>query len=69
MPLIVIEHGSRRIHLAGISATPDGVVWTTQSARNFLMDPGARMTPVKFLLRDRAGQCTSSSTPCSRRQG
>jgi putative transposase len=57
--LIVIEHGTRRVHLAGITANPDGA-WTTQAARNFLMDLGARMTSVKFLIRDRAGQFTAS---------
>jgi transposase InsO family protein len=57
--LIVIEHGTRRVHLAGITANPDGV-WTTQAARNFLMDLVERGTSVKFLIRDRAGQFTSS---------
>jgi putative transposase len=57
--LIVIEHGTRRVHLAGVTANPDGA-WTTQMARNFLMDPGHRATPVKFLIRDRAGQFTGS---------
>ena len=57
--LIVIEHGTRRVHLAGITASPDGA-WTAQAARNFLMDLGARVTLVKFLIRDRAGQFTSS---------
>jgi putative transposase len=56
--LIVIEHGTRRVHLAGITAHPDGA-WTTQAARNFLMDLGARATSVKLLIRDRAGQFTS----------
>jgi len=57
--LIVIEHGTRWVHLAGITAHPDGA-WTTQAARNFLMDPGARAASVKFLIRDRAGQFTDS---------
>jgi putative transposase len=57
--LIVIEHGTRRVHLAGITANPDGA-WTTQAARNFLMDLGQRTASVKFLIRDRAGQFTDS---------
>jgi transposase InsO family protein len=57
--LIVIEHGTRRAHLAGITAHPDGA-WTTQAARNLLMDLGQRAATVKFLIRDRAGQFTSS---------
>ncbi len=55
--LIIIEHGTRRVHLAGITANPDGA-WTTQAARNFLMDLGQLTTSIKFLLRDRAGQST-----------
>ena len=57
--LIVIEHGTRHVHLAGITANPDGA-WTTQAARNFLLDIGQRAASVKFLIRDRAGQFTSS---------
>jgi putative transposase len=57
--LIVIEHGARRVHLADITTHPDGG-WTTQAARNFLMDLGAHATSVKFLIRDRAGQFTGS---------
>ena len=57
--LVVIEHGTRRAHLAGVTAHPDGA-WTTQAARNFLMDLGQRMASVKFLIRDRAGQFTGS---------
>ncbi len=51
--LIVIEHGTRRVHLAGIAANPNGA-WTIQAACNVLMDLGQRATSVKFLIRDRA---------------
>jgi putative transposase len=57
--LIVIEHGTRHVYLAGITANPDGA-WTTQAARNLLMDLGTRATSIKFLIRDRAGQFTGS---------
>ena len=57
--LIIIEHGTRRAHLAGITANPDGA-WTTQAARNFLMDLDQRAASIKFLIRDRAGQFTGS---------
>jgi putative transposase len=65
--LILIEHGTRRVHLAGITANPDGA-WASQAARNFLMDLGQRATSIKFLIRDRAGQFTAPSTPRSRRK-
>jgi putative transposase len=57
--LIVIEHGTRQVHLAGITMHPDGA-WTTQAAPNFLMDLGQRAASVRFLTRDRAGQFTES---------
>src|SRR5580704_7707157 len=57
--LIVVEHGTRRVHLAGVTAHPDGA-WATQAARNFLMDLGQRAASVKFLIRDRAGQFTGN---------
>ena len=57
--LIVIEHGTRHVHLAGLTANPDGV-WTTQAARSFLMDLGHRTASIKFLIRDRAGQFTGA---------
>jgi putative transposase len=57
--LIVIEHSTRRVHLAGITANPDGG-WTTQAARNFLTDLGPRTASIRFLIRDRAGQFTRS---------
>jgi len=66
--LIVIEHGARRAHLAGITASPDGT-WTTQAARNLLMDLGQRAASVKFLIRDRASQFTSSFDAVVHRRG
>jgi putative transposase len=66
--LIVIEHGARRVRLAGITAHPDGA-WTTQAARNFLMDLGQCAASVKFLIRDRAGQFTSSFDAVGRTDG
>jgi len=43
--LIVIEHGTRRVHLAGITANPHGT-WTAQAARNFLLGPGQRTASI-----------------------
>src|SRR5260370_604713 len=37
--LIVIEHGPRRVHLAGITANPNGA-WTTQAAPKLPDGPG-----------------------------
>jgi hypothetical protein len=34
--LVFIEHGTRRLHLAGVTAHPDGA-WTAQQARNLAM--------------------------------
>jgi hypothetical protein len=50
--LIAVEHGSRRTFPVGVSAHPSGA-WTTQAARNLLMDLGDRATTLKLLLRDR----------------
>jgi putative transposase len=55
--LIAVEHGSRRVHLVGVSAHPTGA-WTTQAARNLLRDLADRVSTIKFLLRDRDSRFT-----------
>ncbi len=57
--LIAVEHGSRRAHLAGVTAHPTGA-WTTQAARNLLMGLSDCVTTVKFLLRDRDSRFTAA---------
>jgi putative transposase len=48
--MFFIEHGSRRVRLAGVTANPDGV-WMRQQARNLAVEE--RLDGVRFLLHDR----------------
>jgi hypothetical protein len=57
--LFVIEIGSRYVRVPGVTANPDGP-WTTQQARNLLMELGDRAADFRFPVRDRAGQFTAS---------
>jgi hypothetical protein len=54
-----LEVGSRYVHILGTTSHPTGA-WTTQQARNLLMDLDDRTTAFRFLVLDRAGQFTRS---------
>jgi transposase len=46
--LVFIEHGSRMLHLSGVTANPAGT-WVSQQARNLAMELGPRMDSLRFL--------------------
>src|SRR3954464_14622035 len=53
--LFVLQVGHRYLHVLGVTGHPDGP-WTTQQARNLVMDPAEHVAQFRFLVRDRAGQ-------------
>jgi transposase InsO family protein len=57
--LVFIEHGTRRMHLGGVTAHPTGE-WTVQQARNLALTLGERLENVRFLIRDHGSNFTRS---------
>ncbi len=50
--LVFIEHGTRKLHVAGVTAHPTGA-WTAQQARNLAMNLGDHLGALQFLVHDR----------------
>jgi hypothetical protein len=57
--LVFIEHGTRRLHLGGVTANPTGK-WTVQQARNLALTLDERFGDIRFLIRDRGSNFTAS---------
>jgi putative transposase len=57
--LVFIEHGTRRLHVGGITAHPTGD-WTVQQARNLALTLDERFGDIRFLIRDRGSNFTAS---------
>jgi hypothetical protein len=57
--LVSIEHGTRRMHLGGVAASPTGE-WTVQQARYLALGLDERLEGIKFLIRDRGPNFTAS---------
>ena len=57
--LTVIGHAARRIRILGVTLHPTGE-WTTQQARNLIMDLGEQAERMKFMIRDRGSNFTAA---------
>jgi len=57
--LVFIEHGTRRMHLGGVTASPTGE-WTVQQARNLALSLDESFADIKLLIRDRGSNFTAS---------
>jgi putative transposase len=66
--LFFIELDTRRVHLAGVTANPDGA-WVTQQARNLLFVMAERRQQLRSLIRDRDARFTCSFDDVFRSEG
>jgi hypothetical protein len=66
--LFVIELDTRRVHLAGVTANPDGQ-WVAQQARNLLLVLGEQGRRARFVLHDRDAKFSRSFDDVFRGEG
>jgi putative transposase len=64
--LVFIEHGTRRLHVVGVTARPTGA-WAAQQARSLAMDLGYRLGALRFLIHDRDPVFTTAFAEVFRR--
>ena len=57
--LVFIGHGTRRMHLGGVTANP-ACDWRLQQGRNLALTLGERFESIRFLVRDRGPDFTTS---------
>jgi putative transposase len=66
--LVFTGHGTRRLHVAGVTAHPTGA-WAAQQAGNLAMDLGDRLGTLRFLVHDRDPVFTAAFGEVFRSEG
>ena len=66
--LVFIEYGTRRLHLARVTARLAGA-WAVQQARNLAMDLGDHLGTLRFLIHDRDPVFTAAFGEVFRAEG